>query len=333
MEAEIAAPSETSSLWGQVVRWIIGLGVAGLACWLLARDLDWQELLAQLREADYAWVILGILAIIGTFFIRARRWQTLLFHSRVSLRSALTALLVGQVVNMALPMRGGDVARAAWLGPERETGTVEALGSIAIEKVWDLLALLTCGVVLLIWMPLPPWFARSTWGTALVLGVGVGLLWTGLHWQQTLFDWAGRLLAYLPAGWDDALLPRLRRLASGLEAIRRTDTFVRVSVWTALNWGLGALANWAALAAFGIPSGRAALLLLTGLMASGMVPTPAKLGIFEGVSVVCLALFGVPTDQAVAIGVVLHLVVMVPPVVAAALLVLWSRLFDSERAR
>jgi hypothetical protein len=47
------------------------------------------------------------------------------------------------------------------------------------------------------------------------------------------------------------------------------------------------------------------------------------LGVFEGITVVSLALFSVPRDQALAVGLVLHLVVMGPALLAAALLAFW----------
>lgn len=323
MQREWAAQSETRTRWIKTVRWVVGLGVAALSIWLLARDLDWSSVWRSFGAADYRWVAVGVAAILGTFFTRTRRWQALLWHTRVPTRPAMTALLVGQVVNLALPMRSGDVARAAWVAPERQTGFPEALGSIAVEKVWDLLALLACGVVLLVWLPLPNWFVRSTEGTALALVVGGGALWAGLHWQETLFRWAGRLLARFPAGWDRALLPLLRRLTNGLEGLRRPGVSGRALLWTALTWGLGALANWAVLVAFGVPSAAAALFLLVALMVGGTVPVPGRLGLFEGICVLSLALFDVPRDLALAVGVVLHLVVMGPPLVGAALLALW----------
>jgi len=312
--------------WARAARWVIGLGVAGLSCWLLARDVDWQSVVSALYAADYRWVIVGILAIVATFFSRAWRWQALLWQSKVRLQPAMTAILVGQVVNLALPMRSGDVMRAVWISPEGKTGAPEALGSVAVEKVWDLVALLTSGLILLAWMPLPRWFAQSTWGTGLTLILGGSMLWAVLHWQKPLFRWAGRFLSHLPAGWDRALMPLLRRLANGLEAIRQPQVSLKALLWTGLNWGLGALANLAVLAAFGIPSAVAALFLLAALMVGGTVPTPGRLGVFEGICVVSLEnLFGVPFDQALAVGLVLHAVVMGPPLVATALLAFWPR--------
>jgi uncharacterized protein (TIRG00374 family) len=286
--------------------------------------MDWQSVTEAFARADYRRVIAGTMAITATFFTRTWRWQALLWQSTPRLRPTLTALLVGQVVNAALPMRSGDVMRAAWIGPEQQTGAMEALGSIAVEKVWDLLALLACGLTLLIWMPLPEWFARSTWGTALTLLLMGGLLWAALRWQKPLFRLAGQLLARLPAGWDQALLPRLQRLANGLEAIRQPNVSAQAILWTGLTWGLGALANLAVLTAFGIPSAVASLFLLAALMVGAAVPTPGKLGVFEGICVVSLTtFFDTSFEQALAVGFVLHAVVMIPPLITTALLALW----------
>ena len=312
--------------WARAVRWAIGLGAAGLSCWLLVRDLDWPAVRSALTSADYRWVIAGTAAIVATFFTRTRRWQALLWQSKVRFRPALTALLVGQVVNLALPMRSGDVLRAVWIGPEEGTGAAGALGSVAIEKVWDVLALLACAFALLSWVPLPEWFAHSAWGTALALLLGCAALLAGLRWQESLFRWAGRLLARLPAGWDRALLPRLQRLVGGLEAIRKPGVSLRASLWTILTWFLGILSNLAVLLAFGIPSAVAALFLLAALMVGGAVPTPGRLGIFEGICVISLALFNIPRDQALAAGLVLHLVVIGPPLLATGLLMLLQAL-------
>lgn len=58
-------------------------------------------------------------------------------------------------------------------------------------------------------------------------------------------------------------------------------------------------------------------------MVGGTVPVPGRLGLFEGICVLSLTLFDVPRDLALAVGLVLHGVVMGPPLVGAALLALW----------
>ncbi len=315
----------------RVLRWIFSLGVMVISVALLIRELDWAQVLGALRAADYTWVAVGALAIVGTFFSRVWRWQALLWRSNLRFWPALTALLVGQVANLVLPMRGGDLVRAMWVRPGDNdaggTGASEALGSVALEKVWDLLALLLCGLLLLTLAPLPAWFSSSTWSTAGIVLVGGLVLWAGLRWQDVLFRWAALILARFPAGWDKALLPRLQRLAQGLNSLQSAQASGRVFLWTVVYWGCGALSNWAVMRAFGVNRPVAAIFLLAALMVgNAVVPTPARLGVFEGLCVVSLGLFDVPYDLALAIGLVLHLVVMGPPLVTAGVLALGTQM-------
>ncbi len=324
----------------KLLRWVFSLGVMFLSVWLLIRELDWAQVLGALRAANYTWVIVGVLAIVGTFFARVWRWQALLWRTDLRFWPALTALLVGQVANLVLPMRGGDLVRAMWVRPERgaepgieerevapAAGASEALGSVALEKVWDLLAALLCGLLLLALVPLPDWFSDSTWSTAGILLIGGLILWAGLRWQEVLFRWAALILARFPAGWDKALLPRLQRLAQGLNSLQSAQASGRVFMWTVAYWGCGGLSNWAVMRAFGVNLPVAALFLLVALMiGNAVVPTPARLGVFEGLCVVSLGLFDVPYDLALAIGLVLHLVVMGPPLLAAGVLALATQI-------
>ncbi|MFN2110240.1 MAG: lysylphosphatidylglycerol synthase domain-containing protein, partial [Anaerolineae bacterium] len=149
------------------------------------------------------------------------------------------------------------------------------------------------------------------------------LLWAGLRWQEVLFRWAALILARFPAGWDKALLPRLQRLAQGLNSLQSAHASGQVFLWTMVTWALGAISNWAVMRAFDVNLPVAAIFLLATLMVgNAVVPTPARLGVFEGICVVSLGLFEVPDDVALAIGLVLHLVVMGPPLIAAGVLAL-----------
>lgn len=301
-------------------RWGVTLGLLALVTFSLARDLDWHAVWQAVHEADYRWVALGMLAIVSTFFSRAWRWQALLHRTSARLRSLLMALLVGQAAGLIMTSQGGYVVRAMWLN-ERETGAAEALGSIAVEKLWDLLALLVCGLLLLWWGPTGNWFRRSTGGTAILLAIGTAGVWAGLHWQATLFDLFQRLFRHLPPAWGAAMLPRAQRMAQGLDSLRHPRASLRAFAGTVLTWGLGVAANWAVLQAFGIHSWSAALFLQAALMLGGAaVPLPGRLGIFEGTCVASLALYGIPPDLALAVGLTLHLVVMGPPLLMVPLL-------------
>ncbi len=317
----------------KLLRWLIGLGITVVTVWGLATQLAWEETLQAVAEADYGWVAIAVLAIVVTFFSRAWRWQALLNHSNLSLLGRITAILMGQIANQALPLiRSGELVRAYWIRRYDEGVVVEALGSIALEKAWDLLAVAVCSLSLLIWMPLPQWFRQSVWGSFATVGLVVIMLGLGLRWQTTLLRWAEALFERLPAGWRDAWMPRIRRLVSALNVVRQPRASIHAGLWTLVTWGLGAFANWSVLSAFRKPSMPAAILLMVALMlGNAVVPTPGRLGVFEGISVVVLGLFDIPVDRALAIGLVLHVVVLAPPFITGAALSLRDALGSMRR--
>ena len=106
-----------------------------------------------------------------------------------------------------------------------------------------------------------------------------------------------------------------------MDAARQPQVSANASLWTLGTWVLGALANWAVMRASGVQSWPAALFLEATLMLGGaVVPTPGRIGVFEGIAVVSLTQFGVDANAALAIGVVLHLVVLAPALITAAAL-------------
>jgi uncharacterized membrane protein YbhN (UPF0104 family) len=132
-----------------------------------------------------------------------------------------------------------------------------------------------------------------------------------------------RLVAWLPESWRRFILERLHRLTDSLTALRRRESIGLTALWSVLTWALGIAANYAVMRGFGIDSWRAALLLIAVLMIGvTLPPSIAAIGLFEGLTILTLSVFGVLYDTALAIGVALHLVIFMPPVIAAGLLVI-----------
>lgn len=310
--------------WLRVARWLLGLAVAAASIWwLLARDLDWREVLVALRAANYGWVLVGVTAVVGTALARAQRWRLLLWQADVGLKAALTGLLVGQVGNMIMP-RGGDVVRAVWIAPEKRTGAPEAVGAIVVEKLFDLLALFSCGLILQLWLSAPDWLARTTEWVAVVLALGTWGLLAALYWRPAVVEQVAAWAAAPFGAWGQRGLQLVRRMRRGFASVRRPAIVVQVLFWTALNWGFGIVTNWVILAAFGIADVRISVLFMVALMGGAVIPTPAGLGLFEGICVAILTAAGISPDVALAVGVVLHVTVMGPPVIMALLLALLS---------
>jgi uncharacterized membrane protein YbhN (UPF0104 family) len=190
-----------------------------------------------------------------------------------------------------------------------------------IEKGWDWLTLCVIVVLAALIAPLPDWFsipARTVGLIAALIVLAFGLIAVAPdHWVSHLSTWIDRRLAWLPA----AIVQPSQRLMESLTALRHWEALLSAAATSLATWALGILASYAVLRAFDIVSLSAALILIVVLMVGvALPPSIAAIGLFEGLTILTLSAFGVPIEIGLAIGITLHIVIFVPPVLGAALL-------------
>jgi uncharacterized protein (TIRG00374 family) len=320
-----SAKSDKSRWPLRLISILLSVIVSGLSVWLIARDINAEQFAQAARTADLGWITIGAAAIVATLFMRTWRWAALLRPIVVRSSTVMTALLVGQVLNFVLPVRLGDVARSIMLGRGSTAGVERAVGSVAIEKAWDWIALTLLVRIVAITTPLPEWFidpARAIGLVAAIMLVVLACVAFGPPARSRrlsrLSEWLG---GRLPLRWRRPMRERLRRLLDSLTALRRPDALAGAAVWTCLTWGCGVIANYLVMRAFGVDAWPAALLLMAVLMVGvALPPSIAAVGVFEGLTILTLRVVNVPAETALAIGLTLHLVIFVPPLIGAALL-------------
>lgn len=176
---------------GMFGRLILGLtlGLALLA--VAARGVELKQVWAGLLRANSTWVILALLAVLLTTLAKIGRWRALFPKAQQpGLRRLGKALLVGQLTNALLPARVGDVIRAYLVGERGRGNRATALGTIAAEKVFDVLLLLICAGIAAFSGSLPPWLNISLAGLA-VAGLLLFSLAVVLP-QRQIMDWMER---------------------------------------------------------------------------------------------------------------------------------------------
>ena len=329
--------ARVSSLWrGRLVLGI--LLSAGVINWL-AKSLDFRQVLLSLQGVNYLWVGLGLLTGLLTLVARVLRWQALLDSKQITASGALSPLVLGQLLNLIAPARLGDVGRAYLVTREGYPSQARALGTVALEKLWDIVLLVVLVVGLSLWQPLPAWFTLPAQLTA----IGGGVLLAGILALLFLRRHLANGVSGRFSRWSEVelwCLPRVStwlagvtgRLLDGLAGLHRPRVMLAAGGWSVLAWFFGALTNLALFKAFGLPfSVGIALFLLAVLQLGVAVPSvPGRIGVFEGLCLVTLALFGVEANMALGYGVVLHAVVLLPPV---ALGLWWLLRLDAASRR
>jgi uncharacterized protein (TIRG00374 family) len=221
------------------------------------------------------------------------------------------------MVNTVLPLRVGEVVRAFVAAEAEDTSKSTTLATVLIEKVLDLgtMALLLF-LLALIFPDLPESarYAAYLSGVGLVVAVGA-----------VAFALAARSLATRLALWLEKRVPLMAKIGvagllnaflDGLAFAQHPVTVAWVTLWTIVLWAISASTVALAILSVGITGGspyellQMTLLVLVATNLSMAIPSaPGYVGVFHGVFVATLALFGVREDRATAAAVVEHAIV------------------------
>ena len=280
-----------------LLRGLLGLLLLGLIVALT----DPARVLAQLRQAQPGWLLVGLLAAMASNIVSALRWRALArwLGAEVGWLDACRWYFQAMGLNALLPgaVVGGDLYRAMAL---RRTGqdTAAAGWSVVLDRVsglWMLCAMgglgaAACADVLAPWLRLPA-------GAFAMLTLAATLLWLALPWALPL------LLRWSPARLQGGWLVPLRL------AVARPH-FRRLWVGQALASAAVQVLSAAALAAGGMALG---VVLPAPVWAWAMAPVflmaalPLSVGGWgtrEAAAVAALAPFGVAAPAAVGVGMV-----------------------------
>jgi uncharacterized protein (TIRG00374 family) len=94
------------------------------------------------RGAASGLLLAAALSLVLAIGLRAWRWQAMLAcYADVRTRSCLSATCVGYLANNLLPFRLGELVRARSLKQLEGVSTATALGTLAVERVADVIAL------------------------------------------------------------------------------------------------------------------------------------------------------------------------------------------------
>lgn len=304
--------------WSLWLGLLVSLGCLAWAVWAL----DWSEVGAQLTQARPGWLVAATGAILARIASRTVRWRAFFAPPRPPFVPALTALLVGQTLNYVAPVWAGDLSRAYVLGDRTGHKKGLALGTVVVDKLCDLVLFLFFLALLPYWVDMPGWLLPAARTVGLLAVVGVGSLLLGLvrrQWVLRLAAWACRPL---PPTWRDKALALVAALLDGLTMLRHPRTLALAVAWSLILWAWDTAAHYFVFRALGLDlSLLAALFLSTALRAGFALPAmPGQVGVYEGIVVAGLGLFGVENEIALGVGLLRHVVDFIPALVVTVLL-------------
>lgn len=131
----------------RIIKFLIGLLISIAGLWYALHGFNWEEFIEALKYVNY-WYLVGAIAIqFITVWIRALRWQWLMQPiKKLPMNTLFDATLISYFGNMVLPLRMGEVLRAYVVSSKFNISTSKILGTIVIDRVLDMLALMVFAI-------------------------------------------------------------------------------------------------------------------------------------------------------------------------------------------
>lgn len=173
---------------------LLSLLVSGLILALIYWKIDFAALLQAFQTCNRAWLGVSLAMVVPITLLTAWRLQQLVPAGGLGWGEANRLILAASALNMVLPSKMGDIAKAYFMRDRGHLSGSLALSLVVFEKACDLLSLLLwCAFGLLLY-PQKDWLFWVM-GATVVTGLVLGLLLLGSPQFAGLFFRAGQAIA------------------------------------------------------------------------------------------------------------------------------------------
>ncbi len=282
---------------------MFGIGVSLGCLYFAVRGTDWAQVGATIAAARPGWLIAVLLASVFSYYVRGQRWRVLLRPvGQVGLYPTVSATAIGFGSNMVLPLRLGEIIRPALLARNTDVSMSAALSSVLLERLFDMLLVIACFLVLSLVVPIDDSLRRYAGLLAVGAGAGFVVLLVMARHRDASHRLIHRVVGWLPARAGDALRPIADGLLDGLSGLADGKTIALVLGYSAYLWFVITLTYIFSLLALRIdaPPMAAGLAAMVTVAAAAFIPQgPGFVGTWQAGCVLALSIFHVPSEQAV----------------------------------
>lgn len=126
-----------------IIQYLFFLLIGLVLLWLVFRKIDVGDVAAEIRAANYSWLLLSLILGIISHIARAMRWNILIrsLGYKTDTQTTFYAVMVGYLANMAFP-RLGEVTRCGVLAKKRGVPFNSLFGTVISERIFDAIVLL-----------------------------------------------------------------------------------------------------------------------------------------------------------------------------------------------
>lgn len=312
---------KTTSRGRRATFWL-GIAVSAFFLFLTFRAIDGAKLLEALRNLDPRFLVAAVVSTVVSYYVRAYRWKLLLIEDkRTAMTNLFSATSIGYMANNLLPARIGELVRVYVLGEKEDIDKGTVFASLVLDRLFDGFSVLLILVATLFTLRLPG--ADAEIRPALMMGgyvtvaayLGILVFLVLLKKNTTrMLRFAAFLLKPFSPRFAEKIIPLLGSFIKGIRLSSRPAVLAGLLGSSFLIWATAIWPIDLALRSFGIVLPlTASLFIMVLLVIAVMVPaSPGYIGTYHYACFKALTVFGVSSEKALSVALVLHAINFFP---------------------
>lgn len=281
-----------------IINFILSLILTAVFLYIAFYNVDFGEVLATVSRASIFWMVIFIIVLILSHYLRAVRWKIIISSVKpdTSMKNLFGALMVGYGVNCVIP-RLGEITRAVLLGKWERISRSSMFGTVILERVIDVIflglsviaaALIYNGNIYLSF----PWLKTTLYITSGLIAAFLIFLFLVVRLKEKFYGVIINLLGKISENLAHKAVYIFRMLTEGFASLKGTKNYILTFLLSVLIMLFYALNTYVGMIMIGMHSVNFGMAwILMSISAIGVViPTPGGTGSYHALAKSALVL-------------------------------------------
>ncbi len=314
---------------------LVGAGIALGLLYLSFHNVDFRELWHSLTRIHPVYLMGAAASAVAMNWAKGMRWRALIKDVKViSKQRAFGLFHVGQMINLSIPMLGGQAGRIVMLAKQEQLSKTFCFTTVAMEVLCDAVSLVVLIYLASFLFAIPTWVREAEMYAAVAVGLMILTLILLTRYERGLTYFGKKTVRRRFPRLYKKLQKWTTSMSQGIAAVRSSRGVFTLAFYSALVWFFHIGVCVMLIKAFGLkaPFWAGAVVVIINSFLLLIPISPGNLGSFQITVITALSFFDVSHAEAAAFSIVLHFMDYAP-VFTVGFILLFSNNFSFKKLR
>jgi uncharacterized protein (TIRG00374 family) len=288
---------------------LVGAAIAIGLLYLSFHNVDFGELWSSLTRIHPLYLLGAGASAVAMNWAKGMRWRVLIREVKVISKQRAFALFhIGQMINLSIPMLGGQAGRIVMLAKQEGLSKTFCFTTVAMEVLFDAVSLILLIYVASFLFAIPAWVREAEVYAAIGVGLFILMLVLVMRYERGLAYFGKKIIRRRFPRLYKRLEKWMTSMKNGMASLRSSKGVFTIGFYSLLVWFFHIGICVMLIGAFGLkaPFWAGAVVVIVNSFLLLIPISPGNLGSFQITVITALSFFNVSHAEAAAFSIVLH---------------------------